>query len=99
MTTRKSAGVSNDVLDERLRNMQDAQAERHKTITGRIDDLQRKLDAGLISRKEFDDFKVDTVARKEFALVQRIVFGFVALILLAVGYAFLTLIGLKGSLP
>lgn len=98
MTTRRS-GVSLAVIDERLRNMQDAQTERHGVVNKRIDGLERKLDSGVVSRAEFDDFKKATVSQSEFAPVKRIAFGLVGLIVGGVVLAMLGLVLIKGPTP
>jgi hypothetical protein len=91
--------VSLEVIDERLRNMQEAQAERHKTVNDRIDDLKRKLDQGVVTRDEFTEFKKTTVSLIEFGPVKRIVYGLVGIILTGVVVAMLSLVVVKGSAP
>jgi hypothetical protein len=110
MTTRKGTMVSLEIInerlghmqlmiDQRLGNMQEAQAERHITINRRIDDVQKKLEAGVISRKEFDEFKLEIksemVTQTEFGPVKRISFGLVGIIVTAVVGAMLMLVIVK----
>jgi hypothetical protein len=99
MTTRKGGGVSLAVIDERLRNMQEAQAERHGVVNRRIDGIERKLDSGVVSRGEFDDFKKTVVTQTEFGPVKRIAFGLVTVIVGSVVAAMLGLVLIKGPLP